>query len=119
MEALVDGVRGVLSTFEEGRVLFVNFLMDVGPECDCAPFSDLPIIPDRGILASTNLVALETACLDLATEAPPTPGSMATDRGLKTGDHKFEGIHGVDPRAQIDAAERAGLGSREYQIVTL
>lgn len=119
MEALVDGVRGVLSTFDEGRVLFVNFLMDVGPECDCAPFSDRSIIPDQGILASNDIVALEQACLDLLAKAPVVPQSMADERGLREGDKKFACIHGMDPRAQIKAAERSQMGTKDYELITI
>jgi uncharacterized Fe-S center protein len=119
LEALVDGTRGVLSTFDEGRVLFVNFLLDVGPECDCAPFSDRPIIPDQGILASTDLVALEQACLDLLTKAPAAPLSRADEIGIGEGDKKFACIHGLDPQGQVEAGEAAGLGSKDYELVTL
>jgi len=119
LEALVDGTRGVLSTFEAGRVIFVNFLMDVGPECDCAPFSDRPIIPDQGILASKDLVSLEQACLHLLTRAPAVPQSLAEERGIGEGDKKFACIHGLDPQGQVNAAEAAGLGTRDYEMVTL
>ncbi len=117
LQALVDGVSGVLSTFEENRVLFVNFLTGIGPECDCAPFSDNPIVQDFGILASTDIVSLEKASLDLITEAPSLPNSVASEEGLESNDKKFKGIHGLDPVGQIEAAEEAGLGSSEYNLV--
>ena len=119
MEAMVDSVRGVLSTFEPGRVLFVNFVLDVGPECDSAPFSDNPIIPDQGILASTDIVALEQACLDLVRKAPVSQCSLAEDSGVSDEEDKFYALHGVDPQAQVDAAERAGLGSKSYRLVMI
>ncbi len=119
MQAIVDSARGVLSTFEQGRVLFLNFLMEISPECDCAPSSDNPIVPDMGILASKDIVALEQASLDLITQAPALPGSVAADQGLGPGDKKFAALHGLDPQAQVDAAERAGLGTRSYEIVPI
>lgn len=116
LQAIVDGVKGVLSTFDEGKVLFVNFLMGVGPECDCAPFSDNPIIQDFGIMASTDIVSLEKASLDMITGAPGLPDSVASEKGLGEGEGKFKGIHGLNPQGQIDAGERAGLGSSKYDL---
>jgi uncharacterized Fe-S center protein len=119
LEALVDGARAVLSTFEEGKVLYVNFLVDVAPECDCAPSLHGRIVPDQGILASTDLIALEKASIDLTTAAPSEPGSACDREGLGEGDNKFAGMYGVDPLIQIAAGDRAGLGSSEYELVTL
>jgi uncharacterized Fe-S center protein len=119
MEALADSTKGVLSTFADNKVLFVNFLMDIGPECDCAPFSDNPIVPDQGVLASRDLISLEQACQHLITQAPPLPSSVAEDISIKQGEKKFASIHGIDPQAQVDAGERIGLGTRQYELVTI
>lgn len=119
MQALAESVKGVLSTFEPSRVLFVNFVVDVTPQCDCAPSLDIPIVPDQGILCSRDLVSLEQASLDLVRRAPAMPGSIAHDRGLGPGMEKFGALHGLDPQFQIDAAQRLGLGSRDYELVLI
>jgi len=119
MQALAESVKGTLSTFQQGRVLFVNFVIDVIPQCDCAPSFDIPIVPDQGILASKDLVSLEQASLDLVSQAPAMPGSVADKRGLGQGQEKFGGLHGLNPQFQIDAAQKLGLGSREYELVLI
>jgi len=109
-------VRAVLKN-KHGRALHINYVMDVQPTCDCAPWSDLPIAPDIGILISDDIVAVEHASLKMVDEAPVTPGSVAEKLGLKPGDNKWLKIHGKDPYVQVEAAEKAGLGSRQYELV--
>ncbi|HDM35638.1 MAG TPA: DUF362 domain-containing protein [Candidatus Syntrophoarchaeum butanivorans] len=110
----VDCAKAVMDLLGHDRFAFVNFLLDVTPHCDCHPYSDNPIVADIGILASGDILAIDKASLDLVNEASPLPASMA--EGL-AGD-KFSGIFPwTDPSAQIDAAERLGLGEREYELV--
>ncbi|NIQ95436.1 MAG: DUF362 domain-containing protein, partial [Desulfuromonadales bacterium] len=54
---------------KEGRILFVNFITQVTPSCDCFGHSDAPIVPDIGIVASTDPVAVDQACVDLVNAA--------------------------------------------------
>ena len=56
-------------TGKEKRNLFVNLITQVSPSCDCYGHSDAPIVPDIGILASTDPVALDQACADLVNQA--------------------------------------------------
>jgi Uncharacterized Fe-S center protein len=81
--------------------------------------SDIPIVPDIGILASEDIVALEKATLDLINQAPVVPGSIGEKAGLKPGDNKFLIIHGKDPYVQIEVGYRKGLGNMDYEIVTV
>ncbi|MEM4757113.1 MAG: DUF362 domain-containing protein, partial [Desulfurococcaceae archaeon] len=90
---------------------------DVQPTCDCAPWSDIPIVPDIGILASDDIVALEKATLDLINQAPVIPGSIGEKAGLTPGDNKFLVIHGKDPNIQVEAGFKKGLGQLDYEIV--
>jgi len=115
-EGMVDAVRAVLRN-KRGKALHINYVMDIQPTCDCAPWSDLPIAPDIGILISDDIVAVEHASLKMVDEAPIVPGSVAEKLGLKPGDNKWLKIHGKDPYVQVEAAERAGLGSKQYEIV--
>ncbi len=55
----------------------INFIIDVSPFCDCHAENDIPIIPDVGMLASFDPIAIDTACAHLANEMPPMPGSLA------------------------------------------
>jgi hypothetical protein len=70
-----------------------------------------------GILASKDIVALEKASIDLINNAPPLPWSIADKFNLKAGDNKFLKIHGIDPYTQVYAAEKAGLGVSQYELI--
>jgi len=74
---------------KKGKVLHINWLMDIVEHCDCAPFGMVPLVQDIGILASKDIVALEKASLDLINQAPPLPGSIAEKYRLKPGDNKL------------------------------
>ena len=110
----VDCVKAVTDLLGRDKFSFVNFLIDVTPHCDCHPYSDNPIVPDIGILASRDIVAIDKASLDLVNAAASLPGSMA--EGI-VGD-KFSGIFPwTDSSVQIDAAEKLGLGEQEYELI--
>ncbi len=115
--ALAEGAQAVLRTFEPGKVLYFNFVLEVQPECDCMPMADTPVVQDQGILASTDIVAVDQAALDLINRGVPLPGSLAEERGLKVGQRILTEALGVDGQLHIDAAARIGMGSREYELI--
>jgi uncharacterized Fe-S center protein len=115
--ALAEGAQAVLSTFEPGKVLYFNFVLEVQPECDCMPVADTPLVQDQGILASTDIVAVEQAALNLIDDGVPLPGSLAEDRGLEAGQRILTEALGVDGQLHIDAAAQVGMGSREYELI--
>jgi len=117
-EAMVDVVKAVLSN-KKGKALHIVWALDLVEHCDCSPFGMVPLIPDIGILASKDIVAVEKACLDIINEAPALPWSVADKYKLKSGDNKFQRIHGRDPFIQVYAAEKAGLGSAKYRLIEL
>jgi len=102
-----------------GRVIYLNFVKDVVPDCDCAPWSDAPVVADQGILASADPVALDQAAYDLVKAAPVAPGSELEGRA-GPGDDKFALLHPeTRPLAQLEHGERIGLGSRDYELVRI
>jgi uncharacterized Fe-S center protein len=115
--ALAEASQAVLRTFEPGKVLYLNFVLEVQPECDCMPTTDTPVVQDQGIFASDDLVAVEQASLDAIDRATPLPQSLAEDRGVKAGARILAETLGVDDRLQIEAAAALGLGSKEYSLV--
>ena len=115
-EKIVEHAKGVL-TGKEGKSLFVSFITAVSPDCDCWNFSDAPIVGDIGVLASTDIVAVDRAAYDMVTAAAGLPGSRG--EGLGAGDDKFSSITGVDGTAAIAYAEAVGLGSADYELVTV
>ncbi|MDR0431587.1 MAG: DUF362 domain-containing protein [Tannerellaceae bacterium] len=101
----------------------ISFIMNVSPECDCWNHNDAPIIPDLGIAASHDPVALDQACADLATQAPALPGSKLTENhphDPACGKDKFKLIHpGTSWQSGLEHAEKIGIGTRKYELITI
>lgn len=108
--------REILNCFEPNRVLFINSMMNITPFCDCWGFSTPALVPDIGILASTDVVAVEQASLDLVKTEDFIASSLPESMKLGDGAHLFEKIHGKDPYLQVACAEEIGLGSRAYDL---
>ncbi len=115
MEKMVEYTLGVLKG-KEDRSLFINFITDVSPACDCPPFNDAPIVRDIGVVASTDPVAIDQASVDLVNQERALPGCCLTkNRG--PGKDKFKGLYpDVDWHLQLEYAEEIGLGRREYVL---
>ena len=103
-----------------GRPHFhISIIMDVSPFCDCHAENDLPIIPDVGMLASFDPVALDLCCADLCNAQPPMKGSIMEQREPVGHDH-FTTLHPTTHwEAAIDHGVKMGLGSREYELIPI
>ncbi|MDR3231069.1 MAG: DUF362 domain-containing protein [Synergistaceae bacterium] len=103
-----------------GRPHFhVSVVNQVSPYCDCHGESDAPVVPDIGIFASFDPVALDKACIDAVNAAPGITTSILSEREHTHNDH-FTDIHpGTDWRVQISHAEKIGLGTGNYELVTV
>jgi uncharacterized Fe-S center protein len=119
MRSLVEAAKAVLGTFKPGKVLYVNFLTEIQPECDCMPGADVPIIQDQGILVSQDLAAVEQASADMLGKAPPLPQSVASDHGIEAGANVLLELNRRDFDIQLREAEAQGLGSRKYELVEI
>ncbi|MHC5078684.1 MAG: DUF362 domain-containing protein [Planctomycetota bacterium] len=109
-DALAECAKGVLSTFEPGRVLYVNFLLDIQPECDCMPGADVSVVQDLGILVSDNPCAVDLATCDLIESAEPLPESAYTAEQHGEGKSAWEALHGKTGRRHIEVlGEIAGI----------
>ncbi len=115
---MAEASRAVLSTFEPDRVIYINFILEFIPECDCMPMADTPLYPDQGILISQDPVAIDAATLDLIAKAKPLTQSKAEDYNVfEAGEDSLKRITGRDPWLVLRAAEEAGLGSTSYKLV--
>jgi hypothetical protein len=112
-----DAALGALKCFDRGKVGFMNFALDVTPECDCIPWTGHNLCPDVGILASKDVVAIEEASIDLIDKAPIQPGSIVAEKGLKPGEDKFLAANGYTPRITMAAVESIGMGTRQYELI--
>ena len=101
------------------KSIFLNFLTNISPACDCYGHNDAPLVPDIGILASRDPVAIDQASVDLVNQQVGIPESCLGGCS-GSGDDKFRGIYPkIDWAVQLDHAEKIGLGSREYELVTI
>ena len=112
-EKIVEHVVGALDN-KRDKSIFVSFLTNITPECDCWSFSDAPIVPDIGVLASRDIIAIDQASYDMVTEA--VGNAHSEGEGLASGADKFEAIHGIDGQIAMSYGEELGLGTRTYEI---
>jgi len=102
---------------KSGRVGYINFLLNITPDCDCVPWSDASIVPDIGILASTDPVAIDHASLDLVNSEPGFTRTHLAEN-LAPGEDKFKGVWDyTDGYYQITYAARIGLGEEAYRLI--
>lgn len=112
-EKMVEYAYGAV---KDKRAGFINFLLDITPDCDCFPKSDAPIVPNIGILASLDPVAIDQASLDLVNQQTGLVGSRLKHTGSK---NKFKDIHGFTNTYQLEYAEQINLGSRKYKLIKI
>ncbi len=118
MEKMVEYTAGALKG-KEKRSLFINFLTQISPACDCYPFADAPIVGDIGITASVDPVAIDQACVDLVNRQPHLESSCLKGIEKPCADK----IRAVYPHIawerQLIYASELGIGSTEYELVEI
>ncbi|MCQ2268791.1 MAG: DUF362 domain-containing protein [Bacteroidaceae bacterium] len=107
----------------------ISFIMNVSPECDCWGHNDAAIVPDLGMMASFDPVALDQACADMVTAAPVLQTSNTITEKEHTcechhhtheGEDKFHMLHpNTNWQAGLRYAEEIGIGTREYELIKL
>ncbi len=116
---LAESAHAVVSTFEKGRILYINFITEVQPECDCMPMADTPLVQDQGVLVSFDPVAIDQAAIDMINSAAPLAQSKAADKNVKKGDNILKAVTGKNAQLHIDAACKLGMGTKEYELITI
>jgi uncharacterized protein len=102
---------------KKGKVLYINFLTQISPACDCYGYSDTPIVNDIGILSSEDPVALDQASVDLVNKEEGNRSSKLSRNWEPEGD-KFRAIYPeVDWNIQLAYAEEIGMGTRNYELI--
>ena len=107
LEAMADAAASVVNYFN-GNMVFINVMKNISIDCDCDGNASLPCMADIGILASLDPVAVDQACLDLVYNS--------TDPGKDKLIERIESLHGVHT---VEAAANLGVGSREYELITI
>ncbi|MCL2480565.1 MAG: DUF362 domain-containing protein [Spirochaetaceae bacterium] len=96
----------------------ITFIMDVSPNCDCWSHNDTPIVPNIGVLASFDPVAIDKAAADLVNSAPGIVGSQLDKAGYKSGEDKFLTLYPQsDWKGGIEYAVSLGLGNSKYKLI--
>jgi len=104
---------------KKGKTLYLNFLTQISPVCDCYGYSDTPIVNDIGILSSEDPVAIDQASVDLVNDQEGNRSSKLPG-AWKPGENKFRAIYPeVDWNIQLAYAEEIGLGTREYELIKI
>ncbi|MDO4546499.1 MAG: DUF362 domain-containing protein [Clostridia bacterium] len=108
--------KTVLDTFKPEDTYFINVLTAITALCDCWGMTTPSLVPDIGIMASDDIVAIERASLDAIKYENLI--DVGVPEGMKLGDHGhlFERLHGKNPYLQIELLEKQGLGTQEYAI---
>ena len=109
----------------DGRPNFhISVVCDISPTCDCHAGNDVPILPDIGIFASFDPLALDQACVDACLKQDPMPNTQLTEEMAKEGfcdhhDHFDNANPNTEYKTCLAHGEKIGLGSRNYEIVTV
>ena len=105
LESMADAAGSVVELFK-GNIVYINVMKNMSVDCDCCEVAEDPCIADIGILASTDPIAIDQACIDLV--------YASTDPGKPHLLKRIESRNGVHT---IEAAAALGYGSREYELV--
>jgi uncharacterized Fe-S center protein len=104
---------------KKGKALYLNFLTQISPACDCYGFSDAPIVNDIGILSSVDPVAIDQASVDLVNGEAGNRSSKLS-KNWNPGEDKFRAVYPeVDWSIQLAYGEEIGMGTREYELIRI
>ena len=107
LEAMADAAESVVNYFK-GNAVYINIMKNISVDCDCDGHASAPCMQDIGILASLDPVAIDQACLDLVYNSEDSGKDKLIER--------IESLHGVHT---VETAAELGVGSREYELITL
>lgn len=118
IERMTEYALGAVKNKTE-KTGYMNFLMNITPECDCLPYSDSSIVPDIGIMVSNDPVALDAACYDMVNNQYGLQNSMLK-HNHQQGEDKFRGLwKNVDGHRQLQYGQEIGLGNLGYDLIDI
>lgn len=107
LEAMADAAFSVVKYFGD-NIVYINIMCNLSVDCDCCAIAEDPCMKDIGILASTDPIAIDQACIDLIYNSK--------DEGRDHFVQRVERQHGIHT---IEAAEELGFGIREYELINI
>ena len=108
LEAMADAA-GTVVDFFKGKIVYINVMKNLSVDCDCCEVAEDPCMKDIGILASTDPVAVDQACIDLVYAATDDPGQK----------HFLERVESRNGVHTIESAAEQGYGSRDYELINI
>lgn len=119
--AMADAAAAYVRYLGKEHVGFLTYAIDITPSCDCAHQSDRAIIPNLGVFASKDLVAIDRAILDMSMKSVGVPGSASEEKGaMDRGVEKFTAVCtrvGASQWLQTNVCERLGVGTKNYELI--
>ncbi len=107
LKAMADSAK-TITDFYDGKIVYINVMVNMSVDCDCCSVAEEPCMKDVGVLASTDPVALDQACIDLVYNS--------SDPGKDTLIERIESRNGL---LIIDSAVKQGIGCKEYELVSI
>ena len=107
LESMADAAASVIELFK-GQIVYINVMKNMSVDCDCCAKAEDPCIADIGMLISTDPIAIDQACVDLV--------YACSDPGKPHLIERIESRHGIHT---VEAAAELGIGSREYELITV
>ena len=107
LEAMADAASSVHNLFKD-KIIYINIMCNLSVDCDCCAVAEDPCMKDIGILASTDPIAIDQACIDLVYNS--------NDKGKEHFIERVETSHGIHT---IEAASELGFGTREYELIEI
>lgn len=107
LEAMADAASSITDYYKD-KIVYINVMCNMSVDCDCCAKAEDPCMKDIGILASTDPVAIDQACIDLVYNSED-PGR----------DHLVERIESRNGLHTIDSAAKLNIGSKEYELINL
>ncbi len=107
LSSMADSAKSVVDYFK-GNIVYINVMANMSVDCDCCAVAEDPCIKDIGILASTDPVAIDRACIDLVLQSD--------DKGKE---HFMERVISRNGEYTIECAKELGIGNTEYEIVNI
>ncbi|MBO4623794.1 MAG: DUF362 domain-containing protein [Bacilli bacterium] len=107
LESMADAASAVHTLFKD-RIVYINIMCNLSVDCDCCEVAEDPCMADIGILASTDPIAIDQACIDLI--------KKSDDKGK---DHFMARVNRQNGEYILDAASRLGFGDRAYELINI
>jgi len=118
--AIADSALAVKKALGAEKIGYINMAIDLTPHCDCVNYSDRPIVPDLGICASWDPVAIDSACIQMTKDSAGFPDSVAMEKAvMEPGMPKLTACGssmGISEEIQPNVGQKIGLGTREYEL---